>query len=244
MKLDGKVAVITGGAMGNGLGIVKVFLKYGADVVIIDYSDKLQQTLQELQNPKVMGYNADIRDKNMLTAIVNDIIAKKGKIDILVNNAGVQYPQKSLLDISEQQFDITMKTNLYAVFYLTKAALPYLKEGASIINTSSITTYYGEPELIDYASSKGALIGFTRSLATNLAKKKIRVNAVAPGTFWTPLQPSSWTSDKIPSFGSTSDLKRAGQPYEIASTYVYLASPESSYTTGQVIHVNGGEYKG
>ena len=247
-RLKDKVAIITGGDSGIGRAVAVAFAKEGAKLILVYYNEhqdacEIKQYIENLGGC-VELIAGDLKDPSFSKYIVETTIEKYGKIDILVNNAGVQYPQKSLLDISEQQFDITMKTNLYAVFYLTKAVLPYLKEGASIINTSSITTYYGEPELIDYASSKGALIGFTRSLATNLAKKKIRVNAVAPGTFWTPLQPSSWTSDKIPSFGSTSDLKRAGQPYEIASTYVYLASPESSYTTGQVIHVNGGEYKG
>lgn len=246
--LENKVAIITGATRGIGFATAKLFLENHAKVVILgSKQESVEKALAQLEGTykdQVLGFYPNLMKEEEVRKVFEETERVFGKIDILVNNAGVQYPQKSLLDISEQQFDITMKTNLYAVFYLTKAVLPYLKEGASIINTSSITTYYGEPELIDYASSKGALIGFTRSLATNLAKKKIRVNAVAPGTFWTPLQPSSWTSDKIPSFGSTSDLKRAGQPYEIASTYVYLASPESSYTTGQVIHVNGGEYKG
>ena len=246
-RLKGKVAIITGGDSGIGRAVAVYFAKEGAMVVIVYYNEHedAEYTKKYIENLGgcVELLSGDLKDPSFAKFVVDSTLERYGKIDILVNNAGVQYPQKSLLDITEEQFDFTLKTNLYSIFYLTKEVLPYLKEGSSIINTSSITTYYGEPELIDYAASKGAIVGFTKALATNLARKNIRVNAVAPGTFWTPLQPSSWSSDKIPTFGSKSDLKRAGEPYEIASTYVYLASPDSSYTTGQVIHVNGGEYK-
>ena len=169
---------------------------------------------------------------------------KFGKIDILVNNAGVQYQQKSLLDISDEQFDYTMKTNMYSIFYLTRSALKHMCSGASIINVSSITTFYGEPELIDYVTSKGAIVGFTRALSSNLADKKIRVNAVAPGYFWTALQPACWEAEKIPTLGADAPMKRAGQTYEIAPLFVYLARDDSSYVTGQTMHINGGQYKG
>ena len=245
--LQDKVTIITGGDSGIGRAVAVAFAKEGAKLMIV-YYDEHQDAFDTKEYIKNLGGNVellagDLKDPSFAKFVVDSTLEKYGKIDILVNNAGVQYPQKSLLDITEEQFDFTLKTNLYSMFYLTKEVLPYLKEGSSIINTSSITTYYGEAELIDYAASKGAIVGFTKSLATNLASKNIRVNAVAPGTFWTPLQPSSWPSDKIPMFGSNSDLKRAGEPYEIASTYVYLASPDASYTTGQVLHVNGGEYK-
>lgn len=246
-RLHNKVAIITGGDSGIGRAVAVAFAKEGVKLMLVYYDEHKDafDTKEYIENLGgcVELLSGDLKDPSFAKFVVDSTLERYGKIDILVNNAGVQYPQKSLLDITEEQFDYTLKTNLYSIFYLTKEALPYLKEGSSIINTSSITTYYGEPELIDYAASKGAIVGFTKALATNLARKNVRVNAVAPGTFWTPLQPSSWSSDKIPTFGSKSDLKRAGEPYEIASTYVYLASPDSSYTTGQVIHVNGGEYK-
>ena len=160
-----------------------------------------------------------------------------------INNFGVQIEQESLLDISDEQFDYTLKSNIYSMFYLTKRVLEVMKKGA-IINVSSVTTFVGEPNLIDYVTSKGAIIGFTRSLSTNLALKNIRVNAVAPGTFWTPLQPSTWKAEKMPILGTDNPMKRAAQPAEIAAIFVYLASDEASYTTGQVFHINGGQYKG
>lgn len=244
MKLDGKVAVVTGGAMGNGLGVVKTFLKYGARVIVIDYSDKLTDSLKSLDNPMLMGYQGDLRDKETIEAIIDDVIEKYGKIDILVNNAGVQYQQDSLECISDEQLDWTFKVNVYGMFYLTKEVLPYLKSGASIINLSSVTTFYGDPQLIDYVSTKGAIVGFTRALARNLALKNIRVNAIAPGFFWTPLQPACWVAEKIPSLGADSAMARGAMPYELASTFVFLACDDSSYMTGQVIHNNGGQVMG
>ena len=247
-RLQDKVAIITGGDSGIGRAVAVMYAKEGAKLVLVYLNEQKDANDTKMYIERLGGevllLSGDVKNPSFANYIVQQTLNCYGKIDILVNNAGVQYPQKSLLDISMEQFDFTMKTNMYSIFYLTKATLPYLKSGASIINTSSITTFKGEPELIDYVASKGAIVGFTRALATNLASKNIRVNAVAPGVFWTPLQPSSWSSEKIPTLGSDSDMKRAGQPFEIASTYVYLASDDSSYTTGQVIHVNGGEYKG
>ena len=176
--------------------------------------------------------------------MVNKTLNKYGKIDVLVNNAGVQYQKDYLEDIPDEQFDWTMKVNVYGMFYLTKEALPYMKSGSSIINLSSVTAFYGEPQLIDYVTTKAAIIGFTRSLARNLALKNIRVNAIAPGYFWTPLQPACWVAEKIPSLGSDATMARGAMPYELAPTFVYLASDDSSYVTGETLHVNGGQVMG
>lgn len=247
-RLKDKVAIITGGDSGIGRAVATFFAKEGAKVVIVYYNEDQDANYTKKYIESLGGIalllRGDLKDPLFSQKIVECTLQSFGKIDILVNNAGVQYLQKSLLDISNEQFDFTMKSNIYSMFYLTKAVLPYLKSGASIINTTSITTFNGDKSLIDYVASKGAIVGFTRSLATNLASSNIRVNAVAPGSFWTPLQPSSRKKSEIPSFGSDNPMRRAGEPNEIASIYVYLASDDASYTTGQVFHVNGGQYKG
>ncbi len=247
-KLIGKVAIITGGDSGIGRAVAVSFAKEGAAVVIAYYNEtndaeETKQCIERIGGTCIL-LAGDIKDTSFCDTIVKETMSKFGRIDILVNNAGVQYQQKSLLDISDEQFDLTMRTNIYSMFYLTKRALKHMLPGASIINVTSITTFKGEPELIDYVTSKGAIVGFTRSLATNLADKNIRVNAVAPGVFWTPIQPSCWEAEKIPTLGSDAPMGRAGHPYEIAPMFVYLASDDASYVTGQVMHVNGGEYKG
>ena len=247
-KLKGKVAIITGGDSGIGRAVAIGYVKEGAKVVIA-YLNEERDARETEEYIKCLGGSClllagDVKDSKFCDYIVEETMKKYGKIDILVNNAGVQYQQKSLLDISDEQFDYTMKTNMYSIFYLTKRALKYMKPGASIINVSSVTTFYGEPELIDYVTSKGAIVGFTRSLATNLADKNVRVNAVAPGYFWTALQPACWEAEKIPTLGADAPMKRAGQTYEIAPLFIYLASDDSSYVTGQVMHINGGLYKG
>lgn len=246
-RLQDKVAIITGGDSGIGRAVAIYYAKEGAKLMIV-YFDEHEDASNTKQYIEQLGgtcqlISGDLKDPKFCQYVVEQTMCTFGKIDILVNNAGVQYQQLKLEDISNEQFDYTMKTNVYSMFYLTKYALPYMKQG-SIINTASITTFIGEPELIDYTATKGAIVGFTRALATNLATKNIRVNAVAPGVFWTPLQPASWTANKIPTLGSDAAMKRMGEPCEIASTYVYLASDDASYTTGQVIHVNGGQYKG
>jgi len=247
-KLKDKVAIITGGDSGLGRAVAVRYVKEGAKVVI-PYLDE-HKDAKELKNyldslgGESLFLSGDIKDKKFCKYIIDETLKKFGKIDILINNAAVQYQQKSLLDIDDNQFDLTMRTNVYAMFYLTKYALKHMCPGSSIINLTSVTTFYGEPELIDYVTTKGAIVGFTRALSTNLADKGIRVNAVAPGYFWTPLQPSCWEKEKIPTLGADAPMKRAGHPVELASTFVYLASDDSSYMTGQVIHVNGGLYKG
>jgi len=247
-KLMNKVAIITGGDSGIGRAVAVGFVKEGAKVVIAYYNEhedaeETKQFIERLGGTCIL-IAGDVKDTRFCDKIVEETINKFGRIDILVNNAGVQYQQKSLLDITDEQFDLTMKTNIYSMFYLTKRALKHMMPGASIINVTSITTFKGEPELIDYVTSKGAIVGFTRSLSTNLADKNIRVNAVSPGVFWTPLQPACWEAEKIPTLGSDAPMGRAGHPYEIAPLFIYLASDDSSYVTGQVMHINGGQYKG
>lgn len=246
-KLKDKVAIVTGGDSGIGRAVSVYYAKEGAVVIIVYYNEHedAEYTKRYIESfgGKCFLISGDLKSPEFCKMVIKNTVEKFGKVDILVNNAGVQFQQKKLEDISNEQFDYTMKTNIYSMFYLTKEALPYMQNG-SIINTTSVTTFYGEPELIDYVTSKGAIVGFTRSLATNLATKGVRVNAVAPGYFWTALQPSCWSPNKIPTLGADSDMRRCADPYEIASIYVYLASDDASYTTGQVFHINGGQYKG
>lgn len=182
----------------------------------------------------------DIRTEDVCKQIVQKTIESFGQVNILVNNAAVQFPQKNLEDITEEQLKRTFETNIYPLFFLTKACLPHMKQGDSVINTASVTAYAGHDQLLDYSSTKGAIVTFTRSLSANLAQKGIRVNGVAPGPIWTPLIPASFDEQKVGKFGVDTPLKRAGQPVEVAPAYLYLASNESSYVTGQIIHVNGG----
>ncbi len=247
-KLKDKVIIITGGDSGLGRAASIAFVKEGAKVVIPYYNEHKDAEYTKNYINKLGGdcllLSGDITNHNFCKKIVKETINKYGKIDILVNNAGVQYQQDKLENITDEQFDWTMKVNIYGMFYLTKEVLPYLKNGSSIINLSSVTTFYGDPQLIDYVTTKGAIVGFTRALARNLALKNIRVNAIAPGFFWTPLQPACWVAEKIPSLGSDAAMARGAMPYELAPTFVYLASDDSSYVTGQVFHVNGGQVMG
>lgn len=247
-KLKDKVAIITGGDSGLGRAAAIAYVKEGAKVVIPYYNENIdaKETKEYIERlgGECLLLHGDISKKEFSKQIVEATLSRFGKIDILVNNAGVQYQQDKLEDICDEQFDWTMKVNVYGMFYLTREALPYMKPGASIINLSSVTTFWGEPQLIDYVTTKGAIIGFTRSLARNLALKNIRVNAIAPGYFWTPLQPACWVKEKIPSLGADAAMARMAMPYELAPTFVYLASDDSSYMTGQTIHVNGGQVMG
>ena len=247
-KLKGKVAIITGGDSGLGRAAAIAFVKEGASVVIPYYDEHkdANDTKEYINNlgGDCLLISGDISKKEFSKEIVRKTLDRFGQINILVNNAGVQYQQDSLDCISDEQFDWTMKVNIYGMFYLTREVLPYLKSGASIINLSSVTTFYGDPQLIDYVTTKGAIVGFTRALARNLALKNIRVNAIAPGFFWTPLQPACWVKEKIPSLGADAAMARGAMPYELAPTFVYLASDDSSYMTGQVIHNNGGQVMG
>ena len=247
-KLKDKVAIITGGDSGLGRACAVAFAKEGAKLVIPYYNEyrdaeETKAYIEGLGGECVL-LSGDITDKNFCKQIVQTALNNFGKIDILVNNAGVQLQQDELNSISDEQFDRTMKVNVYGMFYLTKEVLPHLKRGASIINLSSVTAFYGDPQLIDYVTTKGAIVGFTRALARNLALKNIRVNAIAPGFFWTPLQPACWVKEKIPSLGADAAMARGAMPYELAPTFVFLASDDSSYVTGQVIHNNGGQIMG
>lgn len=245
-KLKNKVAIITGGDSGLGRAAAIIYAKEGANIVIPYFNEHIDaletKKIIEDYGSKCLLLAGDISNKEFCQEIVKSTIEKFGKIDILVNNAGVQYQCDTLDEISNEQFDWTMKVNIYGMFYLTKYCLPYLKEGSSIINLTSITTFTGDPQLIDYVTTKGAIVGFTRALAKNLALKHIRVNAIAPGFFWTPLQPNCWEAKKIPTLGSNSPQGHGAMPYQIAPTYLFLASDDSSYMTGQILHVNGGEF--
>jgi len=247
-KLEDKIALITGGDSGIGRAVSLAFAKEGADIVIVylnEHKDaRKTKELVEAQGRRCLLIAGDLREEFFCKKIIEDTISTFGSLDILINNAAVQFPQKGLEDITTEQWDDTFHTNIYPLFHVTKAALPYLGCGSSIINTTSIVAYRGNRLLIDYSATKGAIISFTRSLALSLVSKGIRVNGVAPGPIWTPLQPASYPADYIATFGTNTPMKRAGQPVELAPTYVYLASDDSTYVTGQILHVNGGDYIG
>lgn len=243
-KLQGKVAIITGGDSGIGRSVAVLFAREGADVAIL-YLDQHQDAdetrrVVEEHGRQCLTFAGDVADQAVCRKVVDETLAKFGKLDILVNNAAEQHPQERFEDVSQQQWEKTFRTNVFGMFQMTQAVLPHLGKGASIINTTSVTAYKGNPMLIDYSSTKGAIVGFTRALSMSLSERGIRVNGVAPGPIWTPLIPSTFDADKVAEFGANVPLKRPGQPDEVAPAYVYLASSDSSYVSGQVIHVNGG----
>ncbi|NRD78394.1 SDR family oxidoreductase [Bacillus sp. BRMEA1] len=244
-KLTEKKAIITGGDSGIGKAAAILFAKEGADVAIVylDEHQDAEETKQliEKEGRKCLLFSGDIGDEDFCKDVVHKTIDEFGKLDILVNNAAEQHPQNSLLNITSAQLEKTFRTNIFSYFYMTKMALPYLKSGAAIINTASITAYEGNETLLDYSATKGAIVTFTRSLAKSLAPLGIRVNGVAPGPIWTPLIPSTFSADQVATFGSDTTMGRAGEPYELAPSYVFLASEDSSYISGQMIHVNGGK---
>jgi NAD(P)-dependent dehydrogenase (short-subunit alcohol dehydrogenase family) len=243
-KLRDKVALITGGDSGIGRAVAIAYAKEGADITIVylnEHEDaKETKRMVEGEGRRCLMIAGDVGDEKFCLQAVQQTVREFGRLDILVNNAAEQHPQESLEQITAEQLERTFRTNIFSYFYMGKAALPHLKEGSTIINTTSVTAYKGSAQLLDYASTKGAIVAFTRSLSQALADKQIRVNAVAPGPIWTPLIPSTFPADKVASFGSDVPLKRAGQPEEVAPSYVFLASQDSSYTTGQVLHPNGG----
>ncbi|KGX92660.1 short-chain dehydrogenase [Pontibacillus halophilus JSM 076056 = DSM 19796] len=243
-KLTGKVAIITGGDSGIGRAVSLYYAMEGAHVAILylDEHEDAEQTkaLVEQHNRKCLLISGDIGNQAFCESAVNEVMEEFGRIDILVNNAAEQHPQKDFTQITSEQLERTFRTNIFSYFYMAKAVLPHFKKGASIINTGSVTAYEGSPDLVDYSATKGAITTFTRSLAKQLVDQGIRVNGVAPGPIWTPLIPASFDEKKVSEFGTTTPMKRAGQPKEVAPAYVFLASDDSCYISGQMIHVNGG----
>ncbi|GGM25117.1 NAD(P)-dependent oxidoreductase [Paraliobacillus quinghaiensis] len=243
-KLQNKTAIVTGGDSGIGRAVSVHFAKEGADVAIIYFDEhddaQVTKTAIEKEGRNCLLISGDLGDPTFCQSAVDQTIDQFKKVDILVNNAAVQYPQNDILNISNEQLEKTFRVNIFSFFYMIKAALPHMTEGSSIINSSSITAYHGSANLLDYSSTKGAITSLTRSLSQSLVSKKIRVNGVAPGPIWTPLIPSTFDAKSVGQFGSDNPSGRPGQPYELAPAYVYLASQDSSYVTGQMLHVNGG----
>jgi NAD(P)-dependent dehydrogenase (short-subunit alcohol dehydrogenase family) len=250
-KLSGRVALISGGDSGIGRAVALHFAREGAAVAFIYLSEEengdAEETrrLIEAEKSEVLAIAGDASSKSFCMDAVARVIEEFGTLDILVNNVGEQHVQNSIEDISPEQLQQVFSTNIFSYFYLTQAALPHLeKSQGTIINTGSVTSFKGNPELIDYSATKGAIQAFTFALAKSLAAKKIRVNEVAPGPIWTPLIPASFSAEEVAKFGSNTLMGRAGQPAEVAPAYVFLASADSAYITGQIIHINGGGYLG
>ena len=244
-KLEGKVALITGGDSGIGRAAAVALAREGADIAIV-YLDEHEDAeeakrLVEAEGRRCIIVAGDISREAFCRRSVERTVKAFGRIDTLINNAAVQFPQKSIEDITHEQLDRTFRTNIYSMFYYVKACLPHMRKGSTIINTTSVTAYRGSPDLLDYSATKGAIVTFTRSLAGQLVDKGIRVNGVAPGPIWTPLIVASFDKKKVSEFGGDSPMKRPGEPEEVAPCYVFLASDDSSYMTGQVLHPNGGE---
>lgn len=243
-NLAGKAVLVTGGDSGIGKAVAIACAHEGADVAIV-YREETEDALEtqraiEAEGRRCIAIAGDVGEETFCREAVAKTVDALGHLDVLVNNAGEQHPQESIENISAEQLERTFRTNIFSFFFMTKAALPHLPEGGSIVNTASVTAYKGSPGLVDYSASKGAIVAFTRSLSEQLVKRNIRVNAVAPGPIWTPLIPSSFDAKRVEEFGHDVPMGRPGQPAEVAPAYIFLASPQSSYITGQTIHVNGG----
>ena len=244
-KLKGRAAIITGGDSGIGRAVAVAFAKEGADVVVCYYDEhedaQATRKLVEAEGRQCVLVAGDIGEESHCNEIVHKAMEAYGRIDILVNNAAEQHVSKRMEDIDTEQLERTFRTNFFGMFLLTRAALPQLQAGAAIVNTTSVTAYRGSPGLIDYSATKGAIVAFTRSLAKSLAQRGIRVNGVAPGPIWTPLITASFDAEDVATFGKDTPMKRPGQPEEVAPCYVFLASQDGSYMSGQILHPNGGE---
>ncbi|GAB3234461.1 SDR family oxidoreductase [Hymenobacter seoulensis] len=245
-KLQGKVALITGGDSGIGRSVAVHFAREGADVAFTYLPEEEEDAyktrqLVEAEGRRCLTLSGDLRDRDFCQSIVEQTVQELGGLNILVNNAAQQFVSKDITEVDDQQWEDTFQVNFFSFVRVTRAALEHLKEGDSIINTSSINAYRGNQQLVDYTSTKGAITAYTRSIAQQLAGKKIRVNSVAPGPIWTPLIPASFPPDKVASFGKDTTMKRPGQPSEVGPCYVFLASDDASYITGQALHPNGGE---
>ncbi|MFW5781166.1 MAG: SDR family oxidoreductase [Bacteroidota bacterium] len=243
-KLKDKVALITGGDSGIGRSIAVHFAREGAQIAFVyleeDTDAEETKELVEKEGSKCLVFRGDIRKRDFCEEVVQKTHAHFSKLNILVNHAGEQHPTTEPQELDLDLMEKTFHTNIFAMYYLTRPALNYMQEGDCIINTTSVTAYHGSPRFLDYSASNGAIVSFTRALASNLAKRKIRVNGVAPGPIWTPLIPASFRGDAVENFGKNTPLQRPGQPCEVAPSYVFLASEDGSYTTGQVLHPNGG----
>jgi NAD(P)-dependent dehydrogenase (short-subunit alcohol dehydrogenase family) len=244
-RLKGKVAIVTGGDSGIGRAVSVLFAREGAGVAIVYKEEERDardtESLIDGETGKALLLRGDVGRKAFCEDAVRRTVKRFGRLDIVVNNAAEQHESQDFAEVDEDQLIATFRTNIFGYMFMTQAALPHLKKGAAIINTTSVTAYRGSQHLVDYASTKGAIVAFTRSLSTQLAEKGIRVNAVAPGPIWTPLIPASFDADKVASFGKNAPLGRAGQPNEVAPSFLFLACEDGSYFTGQVLHPNGGE---
>jgi len=245
-KLRDRVAVITGGDSGIGQAVAIAFAKEGADIAVVHLSNAKDaedtKKAVEAAGRRCLVLEGDLKKEQTASYAIDRTMREFSRLDILVNNAAVQFPQKRLEDITSGQLEVTFATNIFSYFYMAKAALAHMKAGACIINTTSVTAYAGNDQLLDYSSTKGAIVSFTRSLSLNLAPRGIRVNGVAPGPVWTPLIPATFGGQDVAKFGQNTPLQRAAQPFELAPAYVYLASDDSAYVTGAVLHVNGGMF--
>ena len=243
-RLEGKVALITGGDSGIGRAVAVLFAREGADVAIVylEETEDAQETAAAVRDEgqECLAIAGDIGSEEFCQAAVRQTIERFGRLDVLVNNAAEQHEQELITEISEQQLRRTFQTNVFGYFFMTKAALPHLQKGAAIVNTTSVTAYKGSPQLLDYSSTRGAIVAFTRSLAEQLVERKIRVNGVAPGPIWTPLIPASFDAERVAKHGASAPMGRPGQPNEVAPCHLFLACEDSSYMSGQILHPNGG----